>query len=103
MSSLVVLILFLIDWSASTTGIYSNVWDCTPPSFDQSYMGGPPQKGNQLTLFINDTPLNEFKGYSSSESDYKLKIKSEKDWYQYAIFINKGTLFYFFCLFIACI
>lgn len=74
----------------STVEIYDNVWECTPPSLDKSYMGGPAQKGNQLSLFINDIPLNEFKGYSLSHNEYKLKIKSSHDWNQYAIYINKG-------------
>eukprot|EP01084_Bolivina_argentea_P159325 277485_1 len=93
MVSRLFLYLLLCKLTQSTVDLYSNVWDCTPPSLHQSYMGGPAQKGTQLRLFINDIPMEEFKGYSL-EKEYKLKLKSSHDWYQYVIYINQGTLHY---------
>ena len=82
---------FLIQYALSTVEIYKNVWSCTVPSLDRSYMGGPARAGTQLSLQIDDQNLEEFTGYKSSQK-YKLKIKSVHDWNQYVIFVNKGTL-----------
>ena len=82
----------LWDSCEATVDIYGYSWECTPVSFDNSYMGGPPEKGNQLTMEINDEPMEEFQGFTASTEGYSLKMKSVHDWNQYVIFVDHGLL-----------
>ena len=58
-------------------------------------MGGPAQKGEQLSLMINNTAFFRFAGYDANDDDaYNMSLKSSNDWMQYVIHIDQGTLEY---------
>ena len=84
--------LHLMGTCYCTVDIYEYSWGCTPVSLDHSYMGGPAQRGNQLSMTINEQPLDEFKGFTPSKDRYSVHMKSVHDWNQYLLFVDKGKL-----------
>ena len=49
--------------------------------------------GSQLSLMINNSELTKFTGYDSElNAAYNMSLKSNHDWMQYVIHIDRGTL-----------